>query len=72
MRSLWLGMSGRAAIEGAQPSRIEGHLRHKRGHRIPVRIWAVPVRDEHGIVVGVLQSFEDRHQLEQVNRAKRA
>jgi len=53
-----------AAIQGTQPSRIEGHLRHKRGHRVPVHIWAVPVRDEHGIVVGVVQSFEDRNQLE--------
>src|ERR1700722_9731654 len=32
--------------------------------RIPVHIWAVPARDEHGIVVGGQQSFEDRHRHE--------
>ena len=53
-------MSGRAAIEGAQPSRNESHLRHKRGHSDSYPHRGVLVRDEHGLVVGVLQSFEDR------------
>jgi diguanylate cyclase (GGDEF)-like protein/PAS domain S-box-containing protein len=33
-------------------------LRHKEGHRITIRVWFVPLRDEHGSVVGVAQSFD--------------
>jgi diguanylate cyclase (GGDEF)-like protein/PAS domain S-box-containing protein len=51
-----------AAIQGAHPGRTEGYLHHKRGHRIPVQVWAAPVRDAHGSVIGVLQSFEDHHE----------
>jgi len=51
-----------AAIQGAHPSRTEGYLHHKRGHRVPVHVWAVPVRNAHGSIIGVLQSFEDHHE----------
>lgn len=53
-----------AAIQSAHPAEAEGFLHHKEGHRIPVHIWAVPARDEHGSIVGVLQSFEDPHEPE--------
>jgi diguanylate cyclase (GGDEF)-like protein/PAS domain S-box-containing protein len=53
-----------AAIQGAHPSQTDGYLHHKRGHRVPVHVWAVPVRDAHGSIIGVLQSFEDHHQPE--------
>ena len=33
-------------------------LRHREGHRVPVRAWAVPLRDAHGSVIGVAQSFD--------------
>jgi diguanylate cyclase (GGDEF)-like protein/PAS domain S-box-containing protein len=51
-----------AAIQGTHPTRTEGHLHHKRGHRVPVHVWAVPVRDAHGSIIGVLQSFEGHHE----------
>jgi diguanylate cyclase (GGDEF)-like protein/PAS domain S-box-containing protein len=53
-----------AAFQGAHPSQTEGYLHHKQGHRVPVHVWAVPVRDAHGSVIGVLQSFEDHVQPE--------
>ena len=34
-------------------------LRHKTGHRIPVRLWTFPIRNAQGLVVGVAQSFEE-------------
>lgn len=34
-------------------------LRHKQGHRIPVRMRIVPIRDHHGSVIGVAESFDD-------------
>ncbi len=53
-----------AAIQAAHPSEAECYLHHKQGHRIPVHVWAVPVRDAHGSIIAVLQSFEDHHQPE--------
>ncbi len=33
-------------------------LRHKAGHRVPVRLKAVPIRNSHGSIVGAAESFE--------------
>ncbi len=35
----------------------EASLRHKAGHRIPVRLHAVPIRNSHGSIVGAAESF---------------
>ena len=53
-----------AAIQRAHPAESEGYLHHKEGHRIPVHVWAVPARDAHGSIIGVLQSFEEPHEPE--------
>ena len=34
-------------------------LRHKQGHRVPVRMRIVPIRDHHGSVIGVAESFDE-------------
>ncbi|MDF1554125.1 MAG: diguanylate cyclase, partial [Deferrisomatales bacterium] len=34
-------------------------LRHKAGHRVPVRVRAVPIRDAAGDIVGVVETFTD-------------
>ena len=36
------------------------YLRHKSGHRVPVRVRAVPLRDAQGSIVGIAESFEER------------
>jgi len=38
-------------------------LRHSDGHRVPVRIRSVPVRDEHGAIIGACQCFDERVSL---------
>lgn len=53
-----------AAIQTTHAGEADGYLHHKQGHRIPVHVWAVPARDAHGSIVGVLQSFEDAPQSE--------
>ncbi len=35
----------------------EVSLRHKAGHRVPVRMQAVPIRNSHGSIVGAVESF---------------
>jgi diguanylate cyclase (GGDEF)-like protein/PAS domain S-box-containing protein len=34
-------------------------LRHKSGHRVPVQIWAFPIRNEQGAIVGAAQTFQE-------------
>jgi len=48
---------GQAASANSQ-ARID--LRHKEGHRIPVRAWVVPIRDQQGSVIGVAQILTAR------------
>jgi PAS domain S-box-containing protein/diguanylate cyclase (GGDEF)-like protein len=38
-------------------------LRHKDGERVPVRVRAVPIRDQRGIIVGAAESFDERELL---------
>lgn len=33
-------------------------IHHKSGHRIPVHLWSIPLRDKHGSIIGVVQTFE--------------
>ncbi len=47
----------RAALDG-KSTQAKIDMRHRQGHRIPVRIWVVPLRDPHGSVMGVAQSFD--------------
>src|SRR5579863_132326 len=37
------------------------HFQHKDGHRIAVQAWTVPIRNVHGSVIGVAQSFMEAH-----------
>jgi diguanylate cyclase (GGDEF)-like protein/PAS domain S-box-containing protein len=36
------------------------YLRHRDGHRVPVRVRTSPVRDDHGTIVGVTEVFTDQ------------
>jgi PAS domain S-box-containing protein len=36
------------------------YLRHREGHRVPVHVRAIPVRDKSGTVVGAAEIFEER------------
>jgi PAS domain S-box-containing protein len=38
---------------------VEVYMRHKKGHRVPVRVRAVPVRNESGSIVGAAELFEE-------------
>jgi diguanylate cyclase (GGDEF)-like protein/PAS domain S-box-containing protein len=45
-------------LEG-KPSDRQISLQHKSGHRIPVRLRTVPVRNAHGHLVGAAECFEE-------------
>lgn len=42
-------------------------LLHKDGHRVPVHVRSVPVRDEHGVIIGAVESFDKRQVMPAVD-----
>ena len=58
-----------AAMADGKPHRADVFLRHRAGHRVPVRLEAVPVRDASGEIVGAVQVFTD--QTERMEAIKR-
>jgi hypothetical protein len=47
------------AMKTWQPVEAIGFLRPKTGDEIPVRIHAVPVHNQHGSVIGAVETFEE-------------
>ena len=47
------------AIKTSQSTEGEGFLHHKTGYEIPVRVRAVPVHNQHGSIVGAVETFEE-------------
>jgi diguanylate cyclase (GGDEF)-like protein/PAS domain S-box-containing protein len=50
------------ALKTSQPAEAFGFLHHKAGHEIGVWTCAVPVRNEHGSIVGAVEIFEEQQQ----------
>jgi diguanylate cyclase (GGDEF)-like protein/PAS domain S-box-containing protein len=48
-----------SAMQDGRPVEANGFIHHRSGHRAPVRTWAIPLRDKHGALLGVIQTFED-------------
>jgi diguanylate cyclase (GGDEF)-like protein len=38
-------------------------IHHKSGHQTQVHIWAIPLRDKHGSIIGIIQTFEGEFAL---------
>jgi len=47
-----------AALREAKAIEAVGFVHHKSGHRIPVHTWAIPLRDKHGSIIGVIHTFD--------------
>ena len=47
------------AIKTSQPAEALSFLHHKAGHEVPVRIRAVPVHNQHGSIIGAVETFEE-------------
>ena len=56
-----------AALHGARPVESAGFIHHKSGHRTAVHTWAIPLRDKHGSLIGVIQTFENEFSLNRPN-----
>jgi diguanylate cyclase (GGDEF)-like protein/PAS domain S-box-containing protein len=42
-----------------QPRQVELYLRHKNGHRVPISVRVLPMRDSRGEIVGAAEVFSD-------------
>ena len=49
----------RAAMTDGQFHEATAYLRHRDGHRVPVQIKVMPIRDESGQIVGGIETFTD-------------
>jgi PAS domain S-box-containing protein len=47
-----------AVMEDGQPRQAEVFLRHRDGHRVPVRVWGRALRDAGGQIVGAVELFQ--------------
>jgi diguanylate cyclase (GGDEF)-like protein/PAS domain S-box-containing protein len=47
------------AMKTSHPIEAIGFLHHKAGYEIPVRIRAVPVHNQHGSIIGAVETFEE-------------
>lgn len=60
-----------AALADGRPHRLDAFLHHRAGHRVPVRIEAVPMRDGSGEVVGAVEVFTDQtERMEAIRRVE--
>jgi len=56
------------AMKTSHDAEAPGILYHKAGHEIPVRARAVPIRSEHGLIVGAVEVFEEVKQCAKSDR----
>ena len=50
-------------IADGYPREANLYLRHKEGHRVPVKVRAVPVRDADGAIIGAAETFDECHDV---------
>jgi diguanylate cyclase (GGDEF)-like protein/PAS domain S-box-containing protein len=48
-----------AVMQDGEPREVQIYLRHKDGHRIPVNVRAMPMRNNAGKIVGAVEVFSD-------------
>jgi len=55
------------SLHDAKPVKTLGLIHHKSGHRSPVHTWAIPLRDKHGSIIGIIQTFEAEFAVAEAN-----
>jgi two-component system, cell cycle response regulator len=51
------------ALHDAKPVEVMTFIHHKSGHRVQAHTWTIPLRDKHGSLIGVIQTFEGEFAL---------
>jgi PAS domain S-box-containing protein/diguanylate cyclase (GGDEF)-like protein len=58
------------AMKTSRGAEGTGFLHHKSGHEIPVSMRAVPVHNQHGSIVGAVETFQDLQQAAHPDRCE--
>src|SRR6201996_7515146 len=56
------------ALADGKPREASLFLRHKTGHRIPIRIHTMPIRDGAGAIIGAAETFQRQRYVPQPER----
>jgi diguanylate cyclase (GGDEF)-like protein/PAS domain S-box-containing protein len=59
------------AMADGQPAQAEFYLRHKSGHRVPISVRVLPMRNNLGMVVGAVEVFSDATARERAEKRVR-
>jgi len=51
------------ALHDGKPKEAITFIHHKSGYRLQVHTWTIPLRDKHGLVIGLIQTFEGEFAL---------
>ncbi|MBS1850887.1 MAG: diguanylate cyclase [Acidobacteria bacterium] len=46
------------SLQNGKSNELQMHLHHHTGDQVPVHVWTVPVRDDHGTILLLAQSFD--------------
>jgi diguanylate cyclase (GGDEF)-like protein/PAS domain S-box-containing protein len=57
-----------ATMRDGQVREADVFLRHRKGHRVPVRARATAVRDREGKIIGAVEIFDDKSDLSEARR----
>jgi diguanylate cyclase (GGDEF)-like protein/PAS domain S-box-containing protein len=60
------------ALHDAKPVEATSSIHHKDGYWVPVHAWAIPLRDKHGSIVGIIQTFEAEFTVNGPNKNDRS
>ena len=55
-----------AAMRDGKPHEASVYMLHKDGHRVPVTVKVIPIRDEAGNITGAIETFTDNSQCLQL------
>jgi diguanylate cyclase (GGDEF)-like protein/PAS domain S-box-containing protein len=55
------------ALQDGRPRECHLQLRHKQGHPVSVAMRIAPVRDVHGVIIGLAQSFDEHNNISPIN-----
>jgi diguanylate cyclase (GGDEF)-like protein/PAS domain S-box-containing protein len=61
-----------AVLRDARPVEATCSLHHKAGHRLFVHLQIVPLRDQHGSLIGAVETFEGRHLVPHPDRRQQS
>jgi diguanylate cyclase (GGDEF)-like protein/PAS domain S-box-containing protein len=58
------------AIREGKPIQADAYLRHKQGHRVPVRLRAIPIRNGQNRLIGAAACFDENTSVSEWNRRR--